>query len=207
VIKHLRGDLEEAERLGEQTRGWLERTGETFFQIQNLVALAQYALARDDVGRAEERLREALPLALAESATLFLVDIYRFLSVALLRQGRVDDAAELLEFARRGIDADEPYVEAALKLAEAALATAKREGELVRDRYEEALTVLEQLGMRIDLSQARIAYARALRELGDTEATRAQLELAREAAVEMGATGLAAEAERELALVGAGRLG
>jgi hypothetical protein len=55
------------------------------------------------------------------------------------------------------------------------------------------------------VSQARLAYGRALRELGDTEKARAQLELARDASVPMGATGLAAEVERELALVAAVR--
>jgi tetratricopeptide (TPR) repeat protein len=206
VIKHLRGDPEEAERLGEQTRGWLERTGETFFQIQNLIALAQYALARDDALLAEERLREALPLALSESAMLFVVDIYRLLSIALLRQDRIDDAAELLEFARRGIDTDQPYVEAALKLGEAALATARRETKAATILYDEALGLLERLGLHIDLSQARVAYATALRQLGDTQVARTQLELAREAAVDMGATGLAAVAARELALVSSGSL-
>jgi len=42
-----------------------------------------------------------------------------------------------------------------------------------------------------------------LRELGDAGKAREQLELARDATVPMGATGLAAEVERELALVGA----
>ena len=38
-----------------------ERTGETFFQIQNLVALAQYALARDELDLAEKHLRRGSP--------------------------------------------------------------------------------------------------------------------------------------------------
>jgi hypothetical protein len=52
------------------------------------------------------------------------------------------------------------------------------------------------------VSQARLAYGRALRELGDPHKAREQLELARDASIPMGATGLASDVERELALVG-----
>src|SRR5262249_31712900 len=74
-IRYLRGDIEGAEVLGQETRGWLERTGETFFQIQNLIALGQYALARRDPVVAEERFREALPIALDEDSFL-VAEIY-----------------------------------------------------------------------------------------------------------------------------------
>jgi tetratricopeptide (TPR) repeat protein len=201
VIKHLRGDLDEAERLGELARGWLERTGDTFFQIQNLVALAEYALARDDTTRAEDRLREALPLALAEGSFL-AGHIYRFLIEALLRQGRTEDAAELVEFAVRGLPAEQPYAQAALKLAQGALAAARRETAVTVERYDEALALLQELNLAIDVSQARIAYGRALRELGDVDRAREQFELARQACVPMGASGLVDEVDRELALVG-----
>jgi tetratricopeptide (TPR) repeat protein len=201
VIKYLRGNVEEAERLGEQARAWLERTGDTYIQIQNLVALAQYSLARENPTLAEERLREALPLALSEGSWL-AGDIYRFLTEALIRQGRIEDATDLVEFASRGLPLEQPYVQVALKLAEAALATARQDQASTVERYEDALDQLEQLDMRIDVSQVRIAYGRALRELGDFETAREQLELAREACIPMGATGLLAEVERELALVG-----
>ncbi|MFY9580111.1 MAG: AAA family ATPase, partial [Gaiellaceae bacterium] len=201
LIKFLRGDLDEAERLGQQAGAWLERTGDTYIQIQNFIALAQYALARDDAIAAEEPLRQALPLALAESSWL-AIDIYRFLTDALLRQGRIDDAAELVEFAARGIPEEQPYVQAALKLAQGALAVARREAGPALERYAEALALLEELNWPIDLSQARIAYGRALRELGDPEKAREQLVLAHETCEAIGATGLAAEIERELALVG-----
>jgi class 3 adenylate cyclase/tetratricopeptide (TPR) repeat protein len=201
LIKFLRGDVEEAERLAEQARAWLERTGDTYIQIQNLIALAQYALARDEASLAEERLREALPLALAEGSWL-AGDIYRFLTEALVRQGRIDDAAQLVEFAARSISAEPPQVRAAVLFAEAILATAVRDGAAAAQRYEEALSVLDELDMRIDVSVGRISFARALRELGEYEHARTQLELAREACLPMGATGLVAEVERELALVG-----
>jgi tetratricopeptide (TPR) repeat protein len=201
LIKYLRGDLDEAERLAEQARAWLERTGDTYIQIQNYVALAQYALARDDPILAEERLREALPVALAEGSWL-AAEIYRFLTESILRQGRVDDAAALVEFAARGLPAEPPHVRVAVLFAEAAVAAAKRDADTAIAHYEEALTAFEQLEMRIDLSIGRIAFARALRELGDVERAREQLELARAETVPMGAAGLVSEVERELALVG-----
>lgn len=202
LIKYLRGDLEEAERLGEQARAWLERTGDTYIQIQNLVALAQYALARDDPALAEERLREALPLALAEGSWL-AGDIYRFLAEALVRQGRVDDAAELVEFAATGVSAEPlPQLRAAILLGEAAVATAKRDAAAASQRYEEALAIFEELDSQIDLSVGRITFARALSEFAEYERARELLELALESCIAMGATGLAAEVERELALMG-----
>jgi len=203
LIKYLRGELVEAEQLGEQVHGWLDRTGETFFQIQNLIALAQYALARDDPNLAEERLREALPMALAESSVL-LGDVYRYLTEAMLRQGRVDDAAALVDFADGRAPAERSQMRAAMLLAEAALATARGETVLANERYREALGLLEELDEQIDLCQSRIAYGRALREFGELDAAREQLETARKASLRMGAAGLAAQVDRELALVGSG---
>jgi tetratricopeptide (TPR) repeat protein len=201
LIRYLRGDLDEAEQRAEQARAWLERTGDTYIQIQNLVALAQYALARDDADLAEERLREALPLALAEGSWL-AGEIYRVLTDALIRQGRIDDAEELVAFAVRGVPEGHAYALAAAKLAQASLAAAKGETAAATERYEEAIALWDELNMRIDLPQTRIAFGRALRELGDADRAREQLELARAACEPMGATGLVAEADRELALVG-----
>ena len=122
---------------------------------------------------------------------------------ALVRQGRIDDAAELVEFAARGVSAEPPpHLRAAILLAEATVATAKHDADVALERYEEALTVLQELDSQIDLSVARIGYARALRELAEYERAREVLELARESCLAMGATGLAAEVEKELALVG-----
>ena len=201
LIRFLRGDLDEAERRAEQAHAWLERTGDTYIQIQNLVALAQYALARDDSLLAEERLREALPLALEEKSWM-VGDIYRVLTDALIRQGRLDDAGELVSFAVRDAPEGHPYAQAAAKLAQAYLATAKRDTGGAIERYEEAIALWDELSMTIDLSQARIAFGRALRELGEPDRAREQFELARETCAPIGATGLVAEVDKELALVG-----
>jgi tetratricopeptide (TPR) repeat protein len=201
VIKYLRGDVSEAERLGEQARSWLARTGDTYFQIQNLLALAQLGLARDDAVGAEAHLREALPLALAERSW-FAAEIYRCLTDALLRQDRLGDAGELVEFARRDAQEGQPYVQAAVRLAAAYLATAKRDRTAALASYDEAISLLEQMGLHIDLAQARISYGRALRKLGEPDRARNQLDLAHEACTAVGAIGLVEELEKELALVG-----
>jgi class 3 adenylate cyclase/tetratricopeptide (TPR) repeat protein len=199
-IRYLRGDLDEAERLGEQTRGWLERTGETFFQIQNLIALGKYALARSDPVAAEARFREALPLALEEDSFL-TAEIYQLLTETLILEGRRDDAAELATFAARGTGVDHPFTDAAFKMAQAAVASATGDGASAAKLYSEAIELLESLGWPVEASEARISYGRVLRDLGDFDGARAQFEQARSAFHEMGATGLLVDAEEELALI------
>jgi class 3 adenylate cyclase/tetratricopeptide (TPR) repeat protein len=201
-IRYLRGDLPEAERLGGLTHGWLERTGETFFLIQNLIALAQYALARGDAELAEQRLREALPIALDE-ASWSVAEIYRLLTEALVRLDRLEDAARLTEFAGRGMEIEDPYAEAAVFMAEAVLAAGRGDHATASTQYAKAITVLDELGLPIELSQARIAYGRTLRDAGEPAAARAQLEEARTACERMGATGLLAEIDEQLALAAA----
>jgi tetratricopeptide (TPR) repeat protein len=203
VINYLRGEIDKAERLGEQNRAWLERTGETFFQIQNLISLAQYALARNDAVTAEERLREALPIALDED-TWYVAEIYRLLTDALILLDRLDDATQLVAFAARGAEDDHPYVRAANHMAEAALAKATGDVTTARTRHEDAIAVLEELGLPLELSQARLAYGRTLRDIGEPEAAREQFEAARDACARMGAKGLLLDVERELALFGSG---
>jgi class 3 adenylate cyclase/tetratricopeptide (TPR) repeat protein len=203
AITFLRGNIEEAELLGEQTREWLERTGETFFQIQNLMQLGQYALARGDPEAAEERLREALPLALDEESFL-VAEIYRLLTEALVLMGRLEDAAELAEFASRGTGVDHPFTRAALAMAEAAVANAVGNRAAASKRYAEAIALLDELGWPVEVNQARIPYGRTLRDLGDLSAAREQFEIARVAFEEMGATGLLESVEEELELIGSG---
>jgi tetratricopeptide (TPR) repeat protein len=198
VIKHLRGERAEAEQLGEQARAAFERTGETFFQIQNLVALAQFALARDDPVAAEERLREALPLALDEGSW-FAADVYRHLAEALVRQGRVEEARELVAVAAERVPEQHPWAQACHHCANGAVAAASGDARGASEHFDRALALLAELDVPIELCQARLAYARALRAAGDAAAAAAQLALAREAAVALGAAGLAEEAELELA--------
>jgi tetratricopeptide (TPR) repeat protein len=199
-IRYLRGDLHEAERLGEQTRAWLERTGETFFQIQNLIALGQYALARRDPAAAEGWFREALPIALDEDSFL-VAEIYRLLTETLILLGRVDDASELADFAARGTGVDHPFTRAAFKMAEAAVAMASGNLAGAASLYEESIALLDELGLPLEMNQAKVAHGRILRDLGDFAGARVQFEQARDAFAHMGATGLLDDVEADLALI------
>ena len=207
LTKYYRGDLDEAERLGLKTRDWLERTGETFFQIQNYVALGIYALARKDLEGAERHLRESVPLALEEGRRI--IEVYRFLAEALVLQGRVEDAAELAEFAGRNLPEDDVYSQATVRLAEALAATGREDRDKAVPAYEDAVRLYDGLHLPIEGGQARIAFARALHTFGDDAGARSQLEQAREAFERIQAIGVVAEIDRELAEVAsrAGRTG
>ena len=203
MITYLRGDTEKAEQLGEQARAAFERTGETYFQVQNLTALAQFALSRGDTALAEERLREALPIGLEENSW-HVPEIYRLLAETLVQQDRVDDAAALAEFAARSAPEEDPYSKPIVLLAEAAVASGRGEAGRAAELYGDAVSLLTELEAPIELSQARLAYGRALISVGDHDEAREQLGRAREACTQMGATGLLADVERELERVGSG---
>jgi class 3 adenylate cyclase/tetratricopeptide (TPR) repeat protein len=197
LVKYYRGDLAEAERLALKTSDWLERTGDSFFQVQNLRALAIYAMARDALHVAEERLRAAIPLAL--ESDILVVEVYRLLTEALVRQGRLGDARDLVEFAGRNLPAEGLYERAAVLLAEASVLTAEGDASGASSRFVEALSLLEEQHLLIDLSEARIAFARALRRLGDARGALVEFERARAEVERIEARGLLAEVDRELA--------
>ena len=200
-VRYYRGQLDEAEELASQALEWLERTGDTYLQTQNLRMLARYALARGDLGLAEQRLREVLPLAL-EMGGWYAVDIYRYLAETLVRSGRVGDARELVVFAARSVPEEDPNALAALLVAEAIVATAEGEQVAASTAFSEALRLMEAKEFFvIDLGEARIALARALATFGDVGGARTEFERARAAFARMGARGLVDQIDRELAEV------
>src|SRR5207245_4942008 len=91
LVKYYRGELDAAESLGLRALEWLERTGDSYFQIQNLRGLALYALARDDVTPAEHRLREALLLAL-EGGGWLVIELCRPRADVGVAQENLDEA-------------------------------------------------------------------------------------------------------------------
>jgi tetratricopeptide (TPR) repeat protein len=197
LAKHYRGEPEEARRLSLRAFDWLERTGDSYFQIQNLRALALYALADERLEEAEARLQQAVPLAL-ESGGWLVLEVYRLLVETLVRQGRLEEAGQLTEFAAGNVPAEDVYARAALLLSEAAVAAAKEDGETVLRRYPEALLLLEEQRLVIDLAEARLAFGRALRRSGRHEEATSQFQRAYESAAAMEAQALVAELEREL---------
>jgi tetratricopeptide (TPR) repeat protein len=197
IVKNYRGELEEAEALALQARDWLERAGDSYFQVQNLVRLAMYALADGDAVLAEERLREAVPIALGLEGWL-VVEVYRFLVEALVFQGRLDDALELAEFAGRGVSDEDAYARATVVVAEGIVAAAAGDLQTARALFDSALGRLKALHLPVEIAEARVTFARALRQLGDGVAARAELERAQSLFTEMGAAGALAQIEREL---------
>ena len=197
-VLYYRGQVDEAEQLALQALDWLERTADTYLQLQNLRELARYALARGDLGLAEERLRTTVPIALEVGGWL-VIEIYRFLVETLVRQGRIDEARELVEFAARNLPPEDAYAQAALCLAEASIATADSEQDRAVARFDEALRLLREQRLLTDLGEARIAFARTLRVFGDTAKSRDELKRAREAFARMDAHELVVQIDRELA--------
>jgi class 3 adenylate cyclase/predicted ATPase len=197
IVKHYRGELEEAEALALDARDWLERAGDSYFQVQNLVRLATYALADGDAGRAEELLREAVPIALGLEGWA-VVEVYRFLVEALVLQGRLDDALSLSEFAGRGVTEEDAYARATVIVAEGIVAAAAGDVGAARVRFKDALERLEALHLPVEVAEVRVTFARALRQVGESSAARAELEGARSLFAELGAAGALAQVEAEL---------
>jgi class 3 adenylate cyclase/tetratricopeptide (TPR) repeat protein len=201
VVKYDLGKLDEAERLELQAREWLERTSDTYFQVQNFRNLALLALARDDLELAERWMMEAFPIAL-EIGGWVLPETCRCFTVALVRQGRIADAEELIRVAARNLPEEDAYARAAISSAEASIATGREDRALASDRYKEAIRLFEKLSTPIDVGETRLAFAKALRAFGDDVGARGQLERARELCTNMDADRLFAQIEGELALLG-----
>ncbi|MDQ6878938.1 MAG: hypothetical protein M3082_14855, partial [Candidatus Dormibacteraeota bacterium] len=196
-VNYYRGSLDEAERLGLDAMQWFERTGDTFFQLQNLRKLALYALARHDPQLAEKRLLEALPIAF-ETGGWIVTELYRLLTDTLLRQGHIDGAREMAALARSSQPEEDVYATAAVALTDASIAAAEGDRETVLVRFRAGIALLDEQRLEVDLGEARIAFGRALRDLGQVEVARAQLIRARETFTAMGAAGIVADIDREL---------
>ena len=186
-ITYHRGNPEEGERLCRQANTWFERTGDSYFQAQNLFRnLAGFALADGRPEEAEAWLREAMPVALQIGGWV-AVEAYRYLAEALVAQDRLDDAREIVAFAARGLPEEDPYARSSLLLAEAIVATAAGESATASTAFAEALRLIEELGMPRELGEARMVLGRSLRHFGDLTGARAELERARAIFVRIGA--------------------
>ena len=93
LVKYHLGELEEAERLGLQALEWLERTGDSYFQLQNLRTLALCARRpRRTCSSPRSGCERRCPLAL-EIGGWLVVEIYRCLVDVLIRQDRSERSA------------------------------------------------------------------------------------------------------------------
>jgi len=197
-VAYHRGRAEEAERLALEAQEWVERTGDSYFRVQNLRTLATYALARDDTATAELRLREALLLA-EPSGGWLVSDLNAELAELLVALGRVDEAEAAATVALAEAPGDDPAARGQAYIASAAVAGARGDRELARRRAEEALEVYRDLGQSVELVRVRVALGKALAMAGERDAASEQLRLAGEQAAATGATTLLAAAEIALA--------
>jgi tetratricopeptide (TPR) repeat protein len=101
--------------------------------------------------------------------------------------------------ARSSQPEEDVYAAAVVALAEAAVAAAERDRDRALARFRLALSLLEEQGLRVDLAEARIAFARVLRDLGQLDGARNEFGRAREIFARMDAIGMVAEIDRELA--------
>jgi class 3 adenylate cyclase/tetratricopeptide (TPR) repeat protein len=205
IVSYYRGNPAEAEQLCRQARTWFERTGDTYFQIQNLInGLAIFALENGRPDEAEEWLREALPTALQIGGWVVL-KTYWHLVEALVAQDRLDDAREIVSFAARSVPEEDPHCRAWLVKAEALVATAAEEPVAAAAAFAEALRLFEELDFTLDLAETRFALGLSLRTFGDSIGARVELERARSIFVRIGADVRRDAVDAELAAMVVGR--
>src|SRR2546430_13304140 len=116
-----------------------------------------------------------------------------------MQRGRLDDGRGLLGFAAGNVPEGGAYARAALLVAEAVVATGAGEQTTAATGFAEALRLLEEQQLVIDLGETRILLARALRTFGDVVGARTELERARVTFARMEARTLVDEIDRSLA--------
>jgi TolA-binding protein len=126
------------------------------------------------------------------------VEAYRYLAQALVAQDGLDDAREIIAVAARNLPEEDAYARSSLLLAEASVATAAGEQAAAATSFAEALRLIEELGMALELADARMALGMSLREFGDMTGARTELERARALFSRLGATTRRDAIEREL---------
>jgi class 3 adenylate cyclase/tetratricopeptide (TPR) repeat protein len=197
LIAYYGGRLDDAERVLLQAQEWLDRTDDSLFQVQNQRALGLVALARDDPQLAEERLRSAMPLALEHGGWLAAA-VGQTLVDALLREGRDADARLLADTIVGGAGNEDPRAHATTRLIAGRLAGLAGDLHAARVAHNDAIETLEEIEAWIDLAEAQLSLAATLRDAGEDDAARGELERARKMFVSIGAAGQVAQIDREL---------
>jgi hypothetical protein len=128
-----------------------------------------------------------------------MMETYRQLVEVLVAKSQVNDAAELVSFAARNLPEEDAYARACLLLAEASVATARDEPTAAATSYAEALRVIEDLDMPLELGEVRYSLARSLRAFSDVAGARTEYERARAIFMRAGAVTPCQRIDRELA--------
>ena len=119
----------------------------------------------------------------------------------MLKQNKLESARGMAARARSSQPEDDVYATAAVALAEGLIAAAEGERDTMLARFRTAVVLLEEQRLQVDLGEARIEFARALRDLGQIEGARAEFSRAREVFASMDAVGMVAEIDRDVAEV------
>jgi class 3 adenylate cyclase/tetratricopeptide (TPR) repeat protein len=200
LVTFYRVGAEEADDLGLRTHTWLERIGDGYFLTQSLRALAKYALATGRPEVAEERLRQALPLV-ADDGGWLVVEIYRYLTQALVEQDKIAEAEEAAARAREAVPEEDAYARAAALLSTSLVLTADPPADAAWQGFTESIAIMEEQNLWLDLAEARILYASSLARRGRVSEAEAQLEGARRLFEPMGADAMLASIDQQLALL------
>jgi tetratricopeptide (TPR) repeat protein len=203
--KYYLGGLGEAERLALEATERLRRTGDSIVLSQSLLLLSFCARLGSDATAAEAFVREALQVSFGVTGSMRL-EFHRCLIDLLVVQGRVREAREVAGQALDGIREQEPYAQTASMLIKARLAAAEGRRSEAEGRYRDAIRLLEEQRLPIDLGEARLAFARVLRHFGDDEAAKTVLLEGRSELERMGAELLLSQTDRELATITVARL-
>jgi class 3 adenylate cyclase/tetratricopeptide (TPR) repeat protein len=197
-VEYFRGRIDAGTRTCLHARQLLERTADTYFQVQNLVdGLALFAILERRPVDAERWLLEALPIAV-QIGGWSVLEVYRYLAEALVEQGRIDDAREIVEFAARDLPEEDPWARVCLLLAQGLVATAGGDDGSAGPAFAEAVRLVEELDMPRELGEAHWTIARALERSGRTGEARVELTTARELLARTEATALVSLVESEL---------
>jgi tetratricopeptide (TPR) repeat protein len=178
--KYYLGQSEEAERLASRAAEWLDRTADRYFQIQNLLLLGRFALTHGDIDAAAGWVRQALPPSRVLGGWL-LVETSRYLAEVLVLQGLVDEAREVVTAAADAVPEEDAFARGEFLLSTALLEAAEG-GDGAAARMREALALLEEQNVPIELAEARISCARVRALRGEEAAAGRLLEQVRASA-------------------------
>jgi class 3 adenylate cyclase/tetratricopeptide (TPR) repeat protein len=158
--KYYLGQAEEAESLATRAAEWLDRTADRYFQIQNFLLLGRFALTGGDLTGAVGWIRQAQPLARVLGGWL-LVEACRYLAEVLVLRGALDEAREAAAAAAEAAPEEDAFARGESLLCQALVAVAD-EDDAATGRAKEALALLQEAGVPIEVAEARLSLARVL---------------------------------------------
>jgi ATP/maltotriose-dependent transcriptional regulator MalT len=203
--KYYLGQPEEAERLASRAAEWLDRTADRYFQIQNLLLLGRFALTHGDLDAAAGWVRQAMPPSRVLGGWL-LVETSRYLAEVLVIQGLVDEAREVVTAAAEAVPEEDAFARGEHLLSTSLVETAAG-GEGATALMQEAMSLLEEQNVPIELAEARISCARVLALRGHEAAAGRLLEQVRTSAAGTEARMLLTVADEMMSSLAEGRPG